>query len=100
MKRLCQLPSRLPLKSQRRVLSASSVEVYLRTRTKVRHDRLQVLEADSQRPGRNWGGVRVEVGRLGREDGGAAVESNLRVGKIGDRSLATGNRRRWRTRRI
>src|SRR3954451_14116947 len=68
--------------------TCESIEVYLHTGTKVRHDRSHVFLSDSQRTG--WHGCRITgeifTGRC--QDLCSAIERDFRVRKIGDGSLA------------
>src|SRR3954469_5166531 len=70
----------------------SSVEVYLHTGTKVRHDRLHILAADAKRAGRNWSRIVGGVGGVRGEDPGPTVERDAVVSEISDRSLAARDR--------
>src|SRR6266478_3675081 len=73
---------------------AFSIEVYLHTRTKVRHDRLHVFDTDTKRPGRNRRRVVGDVSASRRENLGPSVERYLRVGEIRNCPLSAGNGRR------
>src|SRR4051812_43692614 len=74
----------------------SSVEVYLHTGAKVRHDRFHIFSADAQGAGRNGSRNVGGVGGVRRQDPGAAVERDAVVSEIRNGALTARNGGGWR----